>query len=300
MEARNVADAGFGARIADDRRAVNDRLALLLPRADEEPASLHGAMRYATVDGGKRLRAILCLAGHRLCGDPRREAALEAGCAIECLHAYTLIHDDLPALDNDDIRRGKPSCHKAYGESVAILAGDALLTLAFEIVARCGAPAEHALEAAGILSRAAGSRYLVGGQVADLEGEGSEPTEERVRFIHSRKTAELIGASLSIGAALAGAERSKIEEMHEIGRSAGFAFQIIDDIIDLEGSAEKAGKALRKDEKKKKITYPAHFGIEISRETAGRLIADCARAIRILGDDGYVKHIFSLMIERSS
>ena len=295
-----MAEAGFGTRIADDRRAVNDMLSTLLPRADEEPVSLHGAMRYATIDGGKRLRAIICIAGHRLCGDPRRAAAVEAGCAIECLHAYTLIHDDLPALDNDDIRRGKPSCHKAYGEAVAILAGDALLALAVEILARCDAPAEHVLESVRILSRAAGSRYLVGGQVADLEGEGAAPTEERVRFIHSRKTAELIGASLSIGAALAGAERKRIMEMHEIGRSAGFAFQIIDDILDLEGSAEKAGKALRKDEKKKKITYPAHFGIEVSRETAGRLIADGVRALEILGDDGYLRHIFSLIVERSS
>ena len=296
----SIMDAGFGERIALDRRAVNDRLALLLPRADEEPASLHGAMRYATVDGGKRLRAILCLAGHRLCGDPRREAALDAGCAIECLHAYTLIHDDLPALDDDAIRRGKPSCHKAFGEAMAILAGDALLTLAFEIISRCDAPAEYVLESARLLARAAGSRYLVGGQVADLEGEGSEPTEERVRFIHSRKTAELIGVSLSIGAALAGADQKKIRELHEIGRSAGFAFQIIDDILDLEGSAEKAGKALRKDEKRKKITYPAHFGIEKSRETADRLIADGVRAMEGLGDDGYLKHIFSLIVERSS
>jgi geranylgeranyl diphosphate synthase type II len=295
-----MSEAGFGERIANDRRAIDDRIATLLPRADEEPVSLHGAMRYATVDGGKRLRAILCLAGHRLCGGPRRGAALEAGCAIECLHAYTLIHDDLPALDNDDIRRGKPSCHKAYGEAVAILAGDALLTLAFDILARCDAPAGHVLESVRILSRAAGSRYLVGGQVADLEGEGTEPTEERVRFIHSRKTAELIGASLSIGAALAGAERKKIAELHEIGRSAGFAFQIVDDILDLEGSAAKAGKALRKDEKRKKITYPAHFGIEVSRETAGRLIADGVRAMEVLGDDGYMGHIFSLIVDRSS
>ncbi|MCX5753905.1 MAG: polyprenyl synthetase family protein [Candidatus Krumholzibacteria bacterium] len=291
---------GFAARIADDRRAVEERLAVVLPRADEEPVSLHGAMRYATVAGGKRIRAILCLAGHRLCGDPHREAALDAGCAIECLHAYTLIHDDLPALDNDDIRRGKPSCHKAYGEAVAVLAGDALLTLAFEILARCGVPAEPVLESVRILSRAAGSRYLVGGQVADLEGEGLEPTEERVRFIHCRKTAELIGASLSIGAALAGAERKKVLEIHGIGRSAGLAFQIIDDILDIEGSAERAGKALRKDAKRKKITYPAHFGIGVSRETAGRLIADGVRAMEALGDDGYVGHIFSLIVARSS
>ncbi len=295
-----MTDENFDARIAEDRRAVNERLEALLPAALEEPASLHRAMRYATIDGGKRLRAILCLAGHRLCGDPRRGAALEAGCAIECLHAYTLIHDDLPALDNDDVRRGKPSCHRACGEAVAILAGDALLTLAFELLARCDAPPAQAVEAIGILSRAAGSRFLVGGQVADLEGEGREATEERVRFIHSRKTAELIAASLSIGACLAGADGGTVGRMHEIGRSAGFAFQIVDDIIDLEGSAENAGKALRKDEKRKKITYPARFGLEASRETAHRLIADGARAMEALGDDGYLSHIFSLIVNRSS
>lgn len=290
----------FDARIAADRRDVNERLAALLPPADEEPASLHRAMRYATIDGGKRLRAILCLAGHRLCGDPRRAAALEAGCAIECLHAYTLIHDDLPALDDDDVRRGKPSCHRACGEAIAILAGDALLTFAFEVLAGCDAPAERVREATGILSRAAGSRYLVGGQAADLEGEGREPTEERVRFIHSRKTAELIAASLSIGACLAGADGATVSRIHEIGRSAGFAFQIVDDILDLEGSAERAGKALRKDEKRKKITYPARFGMEASRETARRLIADGAREMEALGDDGYVSRIFSLIVDRSS
>jgi geranylgeranyl diphosphate synthase type II len=293
-------EADFEARMADDRRAINDRLAALLPPGDEAPASLHGAMRYATAGGGKRLRAVLCLAAHRLCGDPLRAAALDAACAIECLHAYTLVHDDLPALDNDDVRRGKPSCHKAYGEAVAILAGDGLLTLAFEILAGCDAPAERIVESIRILSRAAGSRYLVGGQVADLEGEGEEPTEERVRFIHSRKTAELIGASLAIGAALAGAEGRTISALREIGRSAGFAFQIVDDILDVVGSEERAGKALRKDEKKKKITYPAHFGLEASRETAGRLIAEGVRSMETLGDDGYIRHIFSLIVERAS
>jgi geranylgeranyl diphosphate synthase type II len=290
----------FAALMKNDRRAINDRLAALLPPADEAPASLHGAMRHATVDGGKRLRAVLCLAAHRLCGNPARAAALEAACAIECLHAYTLIHDDLPALDNDDMRRGKPSCHRAYGEAVAILAGDALLTLSFEVLAACGAPPERVLESIRILSRSAGSRYLVGGQVADLEGEGAEPTEERVRFIHSRKTAELIGASLSIGGALAGAERRTVLALHEIGRSAGFAFQIIDDILDVTGSEERAGKALRKDEKRQKITYPARFGLEASRETAGRLIADGMRSIERLGDDGYLRHIFTLIVERAS
>jgi geranylgeranyl pyrophosphate synthase len=296
----NVTGRDFEKRIAEDRRSVEDRLISMLPPEDEAPASLHGAMRYATIGGGKRIRAVLCLASHRLCGDPRREAALEAACAIECLHAYTLIHDDLPALDDDDVRRGRPSCHKRYGEAVALLAGDALQALAFESLAGCAAPPENVAAAVRILARAAGSRYLVGGQVADIEGEGTESTEERVRFIHSRKTAEIIAASLSIGAALAGAAERVREEIHEIGRAAGFAFQIVDDILDVEGSADTVGKSLRKDEKKRKITYPAHVGIERSRETALRLITDATRRIRELGDDGYLQGLFALVAERSS
>lgn len=290
----------FEARFAGDRRAVEERLAAILPPESEPPESLHGAMRYATIGGGKRIRAVLCLGAHRLCGDPFPDGALEAGCAIECLHAYTLIHDDLPALDNDDVRRGKPSCHKRYGEAIAILAGDALQALAFESLGRCGAPPANVAEAIRILGRAAGSRFLVGGQAADVEAVGRDGTEELVRFIHSRKTAELIAASLSIGAALAGSPERTRTEIHDIGRAAGLAFQIIDDILDVEGSAEKVGKTLRKDDKRGKITYPACFGIERSRETAGRLIADAARRIRGLGDEGYLRYLFSLIAERSS
>jgi geranylgeranyl diphosphate synthase type II len=290
----------FEARFAGDRRAVEERLAAILPPESEPPQSLHGAMRYATIGGGKRIRAVLCMAGHRLCGDPFPDGALEAGCAIECLHAYTLVHDDLPALDNDDVRRGKPSCHKRYGEAIAILAGDALQAFAFESLARCAVPPANAVEAVRILGRAAGSRFLVGGQVADVEAMGREATEEVVRFIHPRKTAELIAASLSIGAALAGSPERTREEIHEAGRAAGLAFQIIDDILDVEGSPEKVGKALRKDEKKGKITYPACFGIERSRETAARLVADAARRIRGLGDEGYLQYLFALIAERSS
>ncbi|MGD1047568.1 MAG: polyprenyl synthetase family protein [Candidatus Krumholzibacteriaceae bacterium] len=290
----------FEARFAGARRAVEERLAAILPPEGEPPESLHGAMRYATIGGGKRIRAALCLGAHGLCGDPFPDGALEAGCAIECLHAYTLIHDDLPALDDDDVRRGKPSCHKRYGEAIAILAGDALQALAFESLARCAAPPANVAEAVRILGRAAGSRFLVGGQVADVEAVGSEQTEELVGFIHSRKTAELIAASLSIGAALAGSSERTRTEIHDIGRAAGLAFQIVDDILDVEGSAEKVGKALRKDGKKGKITYPASFGIERSRETAGGLIAEAARRIRGLGDEGYLQYLFSLIAERLS
>jgi len=295
-----MTESDFGKRLAEDRRAVDHRLAAILPDENEAPASLHGAMRYATLDGGKRLRAVLCLAGQRLCGGGHPEGALDAACAIECLHAYTLVHDDLPAIDNDDLRRGKPSCHKRFGEAVAILAGDALQALAFDIISRASAPSDNVSEAVRILARAAGSRYLVGGQVADVEGEGAEPTEERVLFIHTRKTAELIAASLSIGAAIAGAPERTRTEIHGIGRGAGLAFQIVDDILDLTGNAGEVGKALRKDDKKRKITHPAHFGLQGSRETAGRLIAAATRRIRDLGDDGYIEHLFAMIAERSS
>jgi geranylgeranyl diphosphate synthase type II len=301
MKARSdVTREDFGDVFKEDRRVIDARLEELLPPESTPPASLHGAMRYATLGGGKRLRAVFCLASHRLFQAPHPDAAVDAGCAIECLHGYTLIHDDLPALDDDDFRRGKPSCHKRYGEAIAILAGDALQALAFDILARCPVPADYAAEAVRILSRAAGSLYLVGGQVADVEGEGKPPDEERLDFIHSRKTAELIAASLSIGAALAGAAGEKRAAMHELGREAGFAFQIIDDILDIEGSEESVGKALRKDSKRRKITYPGQYGIETSRETARRLIADAARQIRMLGDEGYIQYLFNLITERAS
>jgi len=295
-----MARADCDAEFRQIQHSINERLALLLPPEDEPPPSLHGAMRYATLGGGKRLRAALCLAGHRLFGNPNPEAAREAGCAIECLHAYSLIHDDLPSLDDDDFRRGQPACHRRYGEAVAILAGDALQALAFDILSRCRVPAEHAVEAVRILSRTAGSRYLVGGQVADLEGEHTVSSGELVRFIHSRKTAELIAASLSIGAALAGAPDKARIEIHEAGRKAGFAFQIVDDLLDLEGSEEKVGKPLRKDEERRKITYPAQYGAEVSRAEARRLIADATNAALKHGDEGFIGYLFSLIVERAS
>lgn len=292
--------ADFEETLRERRSAVETRLGALIPPESEAPGSLHGAMRYATLGGGKRLRALLCLAGHRIFGDPYPDAALDAGCAIECLHAYTLIHDDLPSLDDDDFRRGKPSCHKRYGEAVAVLAGDALQALAFDILSRCRVPSERVAEAVRILSRAAGSRYLVGGQVADVEGEKMPSSEALVHFIHSRKTAELIAASLSIGAALAGAAEKPRIAMHESGRKAGFAFQIVDDLLDLVGSEEVVGKALRKDEKKRKITYPGQYGIEASHEAMRRLIDEASIEARELGDDGSVEYLFSLIVGRVS
>jgi geranylgeranyl diphosphate synthase type II len=295
-----VSERNWAAALGADRLAVNERLAALLPPGDLPPASLHEAMRYAALGGGKRLRAVLCIAAHRLFGNPYPGAALDAGCAIECLHAYTLVHDDLPALDDDDLRRGRPTCHKKFGEAVAILAGDALQAEAFDVLARCGAPEERIAEAVRVLARSSGSRFLVGGQTADLEGEGATPTDDLVRFIHGRKTAELIAASLSIGAAIAGAPESSRREIHEAGRLAGLAFQISDDLLDVLGIEEQAGKGLRKDAERRKITYPALHGVERSRADAGRLAAEAARRVAALGDDGYLDFLFASMAERTS
>ncbi len=287
-------------RLETGRTKIEGRLDELMPRSGEAPASLHEAMRYSTLGGGKRIRGILCIESHRIFGDPHPGAALDAACAIEMLHAYTLIHDDLPALDDDDVRRGKPSCHVRFGEAVAILAGDALQALAFEVISKCSAPGDLALQAVRMLSWSAGSRYLIGGQVADIEGEGTEPTEESVTFIHSRKTAQLISASLGIGATLARADDDNCAKMLEAGRRVGFAFQIIDDILDIEGSEQAVGKGLRKDSKKGKITHPAFFGVERSHEVARELISEAVAQIQELGDRGYLQRIFEIILERAS
>jgi len=283
-----------------DRDAINARLERILPPERERPASLHGAMRHSVLSGGKRLRGTLLLASHRLFGNPEPEAALDGACSLELLHAYTLIHDDLPSIDDDDTRRGKPSCHVLYGEAVALLAGDALQALAFETLASCGAPDRGVRESVRLLARTAGSRFLVGGQVADIEGEGLEPTEERISFIHRRKTAALIAASLEMGALLAGAEEEGVEEMRRIGEDVGFAFQIVDDLLDLEGSEEVVGKGLRKDAKRGKITHPALHGAARSREIAGRLIRESIERAGRFEGGGYLQGLFSLIIDRVS
>ncbi|MBN2185722.1 MAG: polyprenyl synthetase family protein [Candidatus Krumholzibacteriota bacterium] len=291
----------FSSGLKSTAEIVEKRLDMLLPSESELPVSLHKAMRYSTLQGGKRLRAILCIWGHRLAGNSYPEEALDAACAIECLHAYTLIHDDLPSIDDDGLRRGLPSCHIRFGEAIALLAGDALQALAFEILSRgARVPDENRIYAIGILSKAAGSRMLVGGQVADLEGEGKRPTEDMVKFIHRRKTAELISASISVGAALETIEPEMIEEIADIGRKAGLAFQIVDDILDQEGDASVVGKGLRKDDKRGKITWPAAFGMASSRDTARALVDECKSRIRALGDDGDLEKLFEYILERIS
>lgn len=288
-------------KMAKDKSLIERKMDEVLPDAEERPASLHEAMRYSSLEGGKRFRGILCLQSHRMFGDPHSGDSLSAATALEFLHAYTLIHDDLPALDDDDTRRGRPSCHVRFGEAVALLAGDALQALSFETLSACsGANPEDVSLSVWMLASAAGSRLLVGGQTADIEGEGQDPEPGLVDFIHMRKTAELISVSLRIGAALASAGMEEIELIGEAGRDAGLAFQIVDDLLDVEGSEEAVGKGLRKDMKKGKITWPSSYGVEASRETAARLIEGAVAKARSLGDDGYLEFLFGLVVDRTS
>jgi geranylgeranyl diphosphate synthase type II len=286
--------------LISERVSIENRMDEILPGPEERPVSLHEAMRYSSLKGGKRIRGIFCIEGHKLFGNPHPQSALDAACAIEFLHAYTLIHDDLPAIDNDEMRRGRPSCHVRFGEAHAILAGDALQALSFETLAGCSAPSVNVLHALQILSRTAGSMFLVGGQVADIEGEGSNPAPGDVEYIHSRKTAELISASLGIGAALAGAGEGDVEMLRNVGRDVGISFQIVDDILDMEGSEESMGKGLRKDLKKGKITWPACHGMAASKQLARDLVERSVEMIRKIDDNGFLEYMFRLVVERAS
>jgi len=266
------------------RTALVDRaLDRVLPPATRRPATLHRAMRYSLFAGGKRLRPVLCLAACEACGGKVADA-LPAACAVECIHTYSLIHDDLPAMDDDDFRRGKPTCHKVFGEGIAVLAGDALLTLAFEILAGIPKRGPHGTgDFIRDLATASGSLALIAGQVADLEGEGRTVTPSGLRFIHRSKTAALLASSLRLGGMAAGASPAKVAALGAFGTDLGLAFQVIDDILDVTQSSEQLGKTAGKDAAAGKATYPAVFGLKRSRSEAARLTRSARAALRPLG-----------------
>jgi len=263
------------------RQAIDARLDEWLPAAGDAPARLHQAMRYSVFAGGKRIRPVLAVLACRAAGGPD-DAAMPAACALECIHTYSLIHDDLPAMDDDDFRRGRPSNHKAFDEPTAILAGDALLTIAFEIATNT-ADAAAAASVVGELAFAAGWAGMVGGQMADLEAEGTEPSEDALRFIHKRKTGALIRASVRCGAIAGGADAGQLAALTAYAEKAGLAFQIADDILDVTASSEQLGKTAGKDEAAGKLTFPAVLGLERSRNEAGRLVAEAKAALAALG-----------------
>ena len=267
--------------------AVVDRaLDLFLPKASVKPATLHKAMRYSLFAGGKRLRPVLCLAAAQACGG-EIAPALPAACAVECIHTYSLIHDDLPCMDDDDLRRGRPTSHKVFGEGVAVLAGDALLTFAVELLTLApGSPRYPMAALIRELAHAAGSRQLIAGQVADLEGEGKKLSLRELRFIHEAKTAALLTASIRLGGMSANATPGKLEALNAFGMNLGLAFQVIDDILDVTQTSEKLGKSAGKDVAAQKATYPALLGLEKARKEAQRLTTASLAALQPFGKKG--------------
>jgi len=264
--------------------AVDAALDRVLPAESARPETLHKAMRYSVFAGGKRLRPVLVIAGAEAVGG-RMDDVMPAACAIELIHTYSLVHDDLPAMDDDDVRRGVPTNHKVFGEAMAILAGDALLTLAFRLVAdnaRTGAPGRLG-DLLGDLADAAGCAGMVGGQVADLESEGKRVTADTVDYIHAHKTGALIRAALRAGAVVCGATPSEVQALGAAGAALGLAFQIVDDVLDVVASSKDLGKTAGKDRVQQKATYPALHGVEASRARARALVAEAEAALADFG-----------------
>ena len=267
--------------LATRTKTVNAALDKFLPSDKTRPATIHQAMRYSLFAGGKRMRPALCLAAAAACGG-READALPLACAVECIHTYSLIHDDLPAMDNDDFRRGKPTNHKVFGEGIAVLAGDALLTQAFEIAAQAkGWPRYPHRDLILEIAKAAGSLQLVAGQVADLEGEGKKLSVDELRYIHERKTSALLCCSVRLGGMSANCTAAQLKALTDFGYHVGLAFQVIDDILDVTQTSEQLGKTAGKDTRSQKATYPAIVGLEKSRKIAEQLTAKAFAALRV-------------------
>ncbi len=274
----------------------------LLPSIETVPSSIHGAMRHSTFAGGKRLRPLLAYqAAVTIAGSlPRGIAKL--GAAIEMLHTYSLIHDDLPALDNDDLRRGKPTCHVVFGEAIAILAGDALQTRAFQVLANLDCPPAATVKIIGLVANAVGTvEGMIGGQVLDIESEHLKPTPELVEAIHRAKTGALIRVSVVAGGVFAGANDDDVVRLDRFGRKAGLAFQIVDDVLDLTVDSTQLGKTAGKDQATEKATWPAVFGIEQSRRDAAQLIDEAFAALVPYGDRAEgLKSVARYLVERQN
>jgi geranylgeranyl diphosphate synthase type II len=261
-------------------KAVNAALDKFLPSEKARPATIHKAMRYSIFAGGKRMRPALCLAAAEACGGSDA-AAMPLACAVECIHTYSLIHDDLPAMDNDDFRRGKPTNHKVFGEGIAVLAGDALLTQAFEIAAQAkGWPRYPHRDLILEIAKASGSLQLVAGQVADLESEGRKISANELRYIHERKTSALLCCSVRLGGMSANCTSAQLKALTDFGYHVGLAFQVIDDILDVTQTSEQLGKTAGKDTQAQKATYPAIVGLEKSRKIAEQLTAKAFAALK--------------------
>jgi geranylgeranyl diphosphate synthase, type II len=280
---------------------VNRALDRLIPSEETKPPTIHKAMRYSLFAGGKRMRPALCLAAAEACGG-READAMPLACAVECVHTYSLIHDDLPAMDNDDYRRGKLTNHKVFGEGVAVLAGDALLTQAFEIVAGSKGWPRYSHQTLVLeLARAGGSLQLIAGQVADLEAEGKAVSAKELQFIHERKTSALLCCAVRLGGMSANCTPGQLEALTAFGYNVGLAFQVIDDILDVTQSSEQLGKTAGKDTAAQKATYPSIVGLERSRAIARRLTRRAYEALGpFQGKAGTLEMLAKFLLERKS
>jgi geranylgeranyl diphosphate synthase type II len=289
--------------ILRDGAALTDRaLEVLLPSAETVPASIHGAMRHSTFAGGKRLRPVLAFQAAIAIAGVQPAGIAKLGAALEMLHTYSLIHDDLPALDNDDLRRGKPTCHKAFGEAIAILAGDALQTRAFEVLSSLDSPPAATVQIIGLIANAIGTvEGMIGGQVLDLESEHQKPTPELVQAIHRAKTGALIRVSVVVGGVFGGATVEDVARLTLFGSKAGLAFQIVDDVLDLTVDSAHLGKTAGKDQATEKATWPAVYGIEQSERDAARLIEEAFAALAPYGSRAEgLKAVARYLVERKN
>lgn len=281
---------------------IDARLHRWLPAEAEPPASIHRAMRYSVFAGGKRIRPLLCMAAADAVADTT-PGVDDAACTLELIHTYSLIHDDLPALDNDDLRRGRPTCHKMFGEAMAILAGDALLTLAFEVLSSADAIRPEA-QAALVreLARASGTvRGMIAGQVHDIEGEGQPPSEALLEWIHRAKTGALLCASARMGAICAGASAEQLNALSCYGRHIGLAFQIVDDLLDVEQTSEELGKTAGKDAQQGKITFPAVYGVQPSHVMAEEELTRASAALQPFGERArWLHELAGLIVHRTA
>lgn len=288
--------------INDKVRSIDEALEKYLPGGEEIPSEIHRSMRYSIFAGGKRLRPVLCLTAAEAVGGDS-SSLLPAACALELIHTYSLIHDDLPAMDNDDFRRGKPTNHKVYGEAMAILTGDALLTMAFGLIAECSTSGditpETVIRVIREVSAAAGSQGMIGGQVVDILSENKSVDQDRLKYIHDHKTGALFKASIRTGALLGRGSEEQVESLSIFAENLGLAFQITDDILDIEGEFQKIGKTLGSDERKHKCTYPAVFGLQESKALAGKAVERALLSLRDFdGRADVLRYIAKYLLDR--
>ena len=288
--------------LSAQQKTIDAALEQWVPPESTQPVNIHRAMRYSLFAGGKRVRPVLCIESALAIGE--QPAGVEnAACTLELIHTYSLIHDDLPALDNDDLRRGRPTCHKVFGEAMAILAGDALLTLAFQVLAQLpGIDDGRKIRLIQELSTASGTvGGMIGGQVHDIEGEGQAPAAELLESIHRAKTGALLRASVRMGAIYAGAGAEHLDALSSYGEHIGLAFQIVDDILDVEQSSEALGKTAGKDARQQKITFPAVYGLDRSREMAAAERLKAHDALKMFGARaGRLHEIADMIVQRKA